>query len=279
MQIVLISCVTQVGSILSAIISAELYVYGGWPFVALILATFNFLPLILLLPVHQIQRTRQTLNSVEGETVKGSEIQEFHSAESNWRKFAFYMPDVMLFMNNVISNMMAYSLPKRIVMTSDMGLGVAVSLFQVGNGVSLLTGLFYSFLAGKKKSFNVFNAMIVCTALLYIGSLLAFCSIEVELFPFQQIVGLMMMGIGLTAHRNLSIVSKFSLYEKWGLQNDGLGKKSTVINNIARCISNALGTTISGFLLSKETDIPIVTSLTGAGVFLTIGLVVAKHVK
>lgn len=300
MAIILISCFLQIGAILSAIISAELYVHGGWLLLGLALATVNFLPLILLPPVRSVQKRIRRLSrrgickgiekkllaveSMEnGTVIEDGKKLGFQSPNTISRKFAFYMPDILVFMNNLVCDLIAYVLPARIVLYSSVPLSAAVPLFQIGNLCSLFLALLYSFLASKNKTFDVLNMMAVANVSYYLGSVIAFAAttttFRVIPFFYQLIIGLVLMGLGEAGHLNLLILSKFSLYEKWKLPRSGLGKRSTMINNVSLSISSALGTAISGFSLTKNSEIITMTSLTGVCIFLTIGLILARVVK
>jgi hypothetical protein len=148
---------------------------------------------------------------------------------------------------------------------------------------SLLTALTFSFLASKKPKLDVLGMMATANFMYYLGSIVAFASTTSILqflnFPYQLLIGLLFMGIGEAGHLNLLLMSKFALYERWNLGRSGLGKRSTMINNVALSLSSATGTFISAFSLSKESEIPTVVTLTCLGVFLTVALLLCKLVK
>lgn len=296
MPIILISAFLQIGAILSAILSAELYIVGGWVLVGLIVAAFNIFPLVLLPAVVNVQKNtkrkkssgvgakRELLAQNSFDSYAVSEVSTiFQTVTSSGRRVAFYLPDVMVFLNNLVCDLIAYVLPARIVLYSNIPLGTAVPLFQTGNLASLFTALTFSYIAGRKQKLDVLGLMAIANTLYYLGSIIAFASTTSILqflnFPYQLLIGLVLMGIGEAGHLNLIIMSKFALYEKWNMSRCGLGKRSTAINNVSLSISSALGTAISAFSLTEESEVPTIVTLTGVGVVLTLGLILSRLVK
>ena len=296
MPIILISAFLQIGAILSAILSAELYIVGGWVLVGLIVAAFNFFPLMLLPAVVTVQKNskrkkstgkgakRELLAQNSFDSYAVSEVStNFQTVTSHGRRVAFYLPDVMVFLNNLVCDLIAYVLPARIVLYSNIPLGTAVPLFQTGNLASLFTALTFSVVASRYQNLDVLGLMAIANTLYYLGSIIAFASTTSILqffnFPYQLLIGLVLMGIGEAGHLNLIIMSKFALYERWNMSKYGLGKRSTTINNVSLSISSAMGTAISAFSLTEESEIPTMVTLTGVGAVLTVGLVLSKLVK
>lgn len=296
MPIILISAFLQIGAILSAILSAELFVYGGWAFVGLVIACFNVFPLMLLPAVSTVHNDKN-IKKNHGQGVKRELLAQnsvdsciisersnrFETVTSKTRKVAFYIPDLMVFFNNLVCDLIAYALPARIVLYSQIPLSTAVPLFQTGNLCSLFAALTFSYLASRNKKFDVIGLMATANIMYYFGSIVAFASTTTTMqflgFPYQLLIGLVFMGIGEAGHLNLCIMSKFALYDKWNMRKTGLGKRSTILNNIALSLSSAAGTAISGYSLTEESEIPTVATLIGLGVCLTAVTLFCKHVK
>ena len=292
MPVILISAFLQIGAMISTILSAELFIHGGWVLVGLVVACFNFLPLMLLpfvRKVHKkgkrnpgkgVERELLAMNSMDSYTVSDSSFQKL---TSNSRRISFFVPDLMVFLNNLVCDLIAYVLPARLVFYCNIPLTTAVPLFQTLNLASLFTALAFSFLASKNKKFDVLGYMTAANFLFYLGTIVAFASttsfLQFLVFPYQLLIGLVLSGIGVAGHLNLVIMSKFAFYEKWDMRNCGLGKRSTMINNVALSLSATVGTAISGFTLSGESEVPTLVALTTVGVCLTVGLVLCKLVK
>ena len=298
MPIILISAFLQFGCIISTIVSAELFVYGGWVFVGLVLASFNFFPMILLPSVSKVLKDikrcskRNLVKGMKRELLAMDSVDSysysetsshFHKVTSISRMVAFYMPDVMVFLNNLVCDLIAYVLPARIVLYSNIPLSTAVPLFQTGNLASLSAALVFSYLASTDRKFDVLGLMAAANISYYVGSIMAFASTTSMLqflnFPYQLVIGLILLGLGEAGHLNLCILSKFTMYERWQMRRSGLGKRSTMINNVSLSLSSALGTAISAFSLTKESEIPTMITLAGLCVCLTCGVLICRTVK
>ena len=91
MPVILISAFLQIGAMISTILSAELFIHGGWVLVGLVVACFNFLPLMLLpfvRKVHKkgkrnpgkgVERELLAMNSMDSYTVSDSSFQKLTS--------------------------------------------------------------------------------------------------------------------------------------------------------------------------------------------------------
>lgn len=283
--IIIISCSMHVANIISSILAAQLYSWGGWLFVGLGLATFTCLPLFLIPAIKVVQRRAQSIDNNRFLENSGSLDDSVDSQKGSdgitcIREMAFYMPDIALFLNNVLYNILIFNLTERIVTFSGNDLDTAVLLMNSLNVFALISALVLAYITDKKL--NVFSAMIFGNVAFQTGYIFTFGSttkFSFLKFPYGFEVGSVLIGIGDAAIANLSIMSKFVLYERWGLTTEGLGARSTAVNNVAVNLSVALGIVLSGFTLSRESEVPVLGG--GAGVFILvgIGLILCRVVK
>ena len=281
------SCI-QIGSSLSAIVSAALYVAGGWVLVGLGVASFNVLLIFLIPFFRRVEVSKSYHRRVRmrrgGKPPLVRNYSIVPDAMSTWqRTVAFYCSDVVLFLNNLVFELVAYVLPARIVQSETIALTAAVSMFHVCSVVSLLSALLLSFLAVRIKNFGILRTMAAGNVVYYGGVILAFGAttsfFRIQGTTTQLVVGLVLLGLGEPCHLNLCISSKFSLYERWKLSNGGLGEQASRINNLALTLSSALGTVVSAVALTDQSGIPTVAAISGVCVLLTVGLILCDWVR
>ena len=178
---ILISSFTQVGVILSAILGTELYVSDGWVLVGIGVASLNILPLVMLPLLRNIkvkESFRQKAESSDGEEYLDPAVRSNGLGPqliSLWpRKITFYFPDVVLFLNNMVAELIGYVLPARILYSTTLSLTSAVPLLRIFGIVSFLSALSLSFIAGRIKSFNIFGTMAVGNLFYHGGAVIAF---------------------------------------------------------------------------------------------------------
>jgi hypothetical protein len=87
------------------------------------------------------------------------------------------------------------------------------------------------------------------------------------------------MGLGYPATINLAIMSKFVIFERWGLTTEGLGSQSTPLYNLIFNLSSALGVILAGLTHSRASEIPALGTIGGLFVIVSIGLLFFKLVK
>ena len=279
--IVVISSSMHVASMISSISGEILYTKGGWLLCGSVMAAFNLMPLAILPLFSRIQTTNHTAPGHEMNSISfprtnlatpGHEIVN-HSANkmTKLQLAAFYMPDLVTFFNNMIFNLLAYSLPERMVKFTGTSLDRAVPLTNLINFFSLISALALGVLTEKKT--NCIIIIAVGNAVYYSGCFLTFCSTtKFWEFPFQFEIGSVLMGIGDAAVINLCITSKFFLYERWGLDNRCLGKKATVMFNVMLNLSAVVGISIAGLTLTKGSEVPCFIGLLLLSVFTTTAL-------
>ena len=276
---ILISSMIPFGAILSVFIGTELYTTGGWVLVGIGVASCNLLPILLLLVVRNVtgKQGTQQLSSDPGNSPGPQSISLWY------RKLAFYFPDLVLFLNNLVSQLLTYVLPARIFYSTTLTLTSAVSLMYCYGTASLVSALTLSFLAAKIRKFDVIGTMAVGSLVYHSGTVLAFSSTTAHYtflaFPYQLVVGLILMGLGEACHVNLCISSKFALYEKWALDKTGLGQQSAKIYNISLNLSAMVGTTFSALSMTEQSELPNIAAMSGIGVFLAAGLLLCIQVK
>ena len=288
---ILISSFIQVGVIVSSILGTELYVAGGWVLVGMGVACFNILPLLLLpllVNINVEKSSEQKVVSCDEKELLEKELQSKFTPGpqpiSNWtRRVAFYFPDVVLFLNNVVAEIIGYVLPVRIVYSSTYSLTSAVPLLRIFGIVSFISALTLSYLSSRFRNFNIIRTMMIGNVLYHSGAVVAFGATTSNFrflnFSHQLLIGLVLMGLGEACHLNLCIPSKFALYDKWGMDKRGLGEEAAKLYNIVLNLASTVGTVMSALSLSDESEVPTVAGISGLGAFLFIGLLLSNLVK
>ena len=268
-------------NILASIVTARLYSQGGWFLVGSGLVAFNCLALILLPAIKSIVKQSGPIGitlSELNENVSDDEHPQ-NQTPGCLRRMVFYIPDVVLFLNNVMYNVLVFDLTDRMVMFSGKDLDTAVLFMNLLNVFSFLSTLVLGYIADKNL-FNIFDIMIFGNVAFVAGCVLAYGSTTKYLhFAFGVEIGSVLIGIGDAAIVNLSIVSKFVLYERWGLTVAGLGARSTVTNNLVLNLSVASGIVLSGFTLTEDSEITVLSFSAGIFILVSIGLILCRVVK
>jgi len=281
-SMILISSFMQLAAMVSTIMGTELYASSGWVSVGFGVASFNILPLVILPFLKNIKVQESVQQKVE--TVDPAVRSKGLQSVSQWsRRIAYYIPEVVLFLNNMVVELVVYVLPPRIVQSTTMSITSAVSLLRILGIASFLSALTLSFIAGKFQKFNVLGVMAAGNVSYYCGAAVAYGATTYH-FRFlgvthQLIIGLIFMGLGGACHLNLCIPSKFYLHEKWNLNKDCLGQQAAKIYNIVISLSSMLGTVMSALSLTCKSEVPTVAGMSGLGVVLTVGLLLCYLVK
>ena len=238
-------------------------------------AVFSILPL-LLIPV--VSRAVPHIRTLDQDSKSVEEARPESGEICGCRAVAYYMPDMAVFLNNMIFNVLLYVLPARMAEFTGQDLRKVILVINLINVSSFLSALVLGKIADKM--FQVFNIMIIGNILFYIGCILSFGSTtEFLRFPLEFEVGSMLVGLGDAAVINLAIMSKFVLFEKWGMSLEGLGARSTALNNLVVNLSSAAGVILSGFSLTQDSEIPILGTAGGVFIVVTVGLIFCKLVK
>lgn len=272
--IVLISCSLQVSVIVFNIAGTELYLAGRWLTVGLVLAATNLLPIMVLPCINKIENGWKEAD--EENTRRTDDV------KLNWiRKIAVFMPDLVVFLNNVLYYVLAYVLPTRVVDYLDKDLGQFVVLFNISNWVNLFCALVCGYIT--ERFVGTFNLMLFANVSFCAGCFLAVASTTISLqflnYPYQLILSVILIGIGETGHDNLTIYSKHILYKRWGLTKRDLGEESTASFNLAISIAAAIGAFLSAAALSRESETPLLVIIVFVGLVDTAGIVVCKSVS
>ena len=284
--VTVISSTMHAANFIASILATRLYSWGGWLYVGLGLAACTCLPLFVLPAVNAIQRRAEHLgivqqygsldadsidsNSLDGSLFEKSSLDN-HSEPTSLQTVVFYIPDIALFLNNVMYNILTYDLTDRMITFSGNDMNTAVMFMNLLSIFSLVSALVLAFITDNKL--NVFSVMIFGNIVFHAGCIITFGSTTKYTFlhfPFGFELGCLLVGIGDAAVINLSIVSKFVLYEKWGLSIQGLGARSTAVNNLTLNLSVALGIVLSAYTLSRDSESSVLEG--GAGVFLLVGV-------
>lgn len=196
---------------IASITAARLWQDGGWIMVGCVLAAINLLPLLFLPAISRILSTSNNYEIEQENQVNPEEV-VLVSQLKGLRKVAFFMPDLAVFLSNLIFNLMIFSLPARMVNLNDYSLDKAVLFLNLLNVFAVVGSLSLGYLADGKV--NMWTIMLTGTFLFMFGSVLAFGSTTSFLrFPFGFQVGSIMVGIGDASIVNLAISSKFVLFE------------------------------------------------------------------
>ncbi|KAL5272126.1 hypothetical protein ACHWQZ_G000368 [Mnemiopsis leidyi] len=280
--IVVISSSLHLANILCSIMGVRLYTWGGWLYVGVGITLLSVLPLFLLPAVYIFQNT---LVKNENQGIK-SRVQGVNEdalpvddSKMTWlRELTYYMPDMAVFINNTMFNLLIYALPARMVHNLGRDLDNTILYINLINVFSFVSALTLGYLA--EKMFNAFNVMIVGNLAFYIGCILAFGSTTNFLsFPAGFEIGAVLVGVGDAAVINLAIMSKFFLYSRWGLSTEGLAARATATNNLVFNLAAAAGTVVSGLTLTRESEIPAMATTAAVFFVVSIGIVICKIVK
>ena len=302
LDIVIISSSLHLANILCSIMAVRLYIWGGWLSVGVGITLLSLLPLLLLPALNTYQNRFENENQERSrrEEVREHQLSGREGANENqrsgrrnvmnddlpvdeskltWlRKLTYYMPDMAVFLNNTMFCLLIYALPARMVHNLDRDLDTTILYINLINVFSLVAALTLGYLA--EKMFNIFNVIMVGNVVYYVGCIMTFGSTtEFLRIPASFEVGAVMVGIGDAAVINLAIMSKFVMYNRWGLSTKGLGARSTAINNLVFNLAAAAGTIVSGLALTRESEIPAMATAVAVFFVVSIGLVMCRIVK
>ena len=280
--IVIISGSMHMGTIISTIVAVELYLKGGWFLVGFGLALLNIIPLFLIPAIsceqdHSLEKASNSKFS-EGDFTSEQDGRSEDRNISGLKRVAYYMPDLAVLLNNIMFNLLIFVLPARMVEFTGRDMNSAILYINFINVSSFISALVLGSLADRVV--NVFTLIIMGNVLYFIGCIWAFGSTTKLLhFPYDFEIGSVLVGLGDAAVMNLAIMSKFVLFGKWGLPLQGLGARSTALNNLVWNISSAAGIILSGFTLTRGSEIPTLGIAVGTCFVVTVSLIVCKLVK
>ena len=283
---VVISGSMYIGVIYGITVSAELYETGGWLLTGLTIPILDII-LMSILPVFgKIHRTIENGNCTGTDKAECEPIvndigveQILEDKPSKLQKAAYFIPDIAVFLNNLAFYVLVYSVPPRFEMFRQKSISTA-ALFS-----TLL--LVFSFLASIALAFTTNRnirtefVMVIGNILFYIGAIAYFGSTTEFLnFPSFYEVGCFLVGIGDAGVINLAILSKFSLYEKWGIRTDGLAEKSTALFNFSMSMySAAVGAVLGGLTVTRESEIPAIFGAIAVCLINTVGFIACILIK
>lgn len=298
---VVISSSMHLGIIITSVLTAELYVVGGWSLACPAVGTTSIAPLLLLPFISRAESgiggeagngERERLLKQE-ETIEERSEPEENRVEGNCKRtdenrgkckmswvqiIAFYLPDAAVFINNFMYNLMMFSLPARLVKFSDGNISSVVLVTNLINAFSLIFALIQGYLA--EKALDIFKIMIFGNLSFYIGCLFAFGSTTTFLqFPLKFELGSLLMGMGDPCIVNLVFMSKFVMYERWMMTTTDLGARTATINNFVFNISCLLGTVASSVSVSRQSEFLVFCANIAAYAVSTISLIAASLVK
>ena len=279
---VVISGAMHAAALVALVVGAELYIAGGWLLTGFLIAVFDIIPISLLPFIGRIgreigQASTQVL-SASTESTKNEETSLLKDKPSRIQRLVFFVPDLAVFLNNLAYMLLIFAIPPRIEEFTGKSLSTAVLLTTLIVIFSFVASMALSFVADRKIKPNF--VMLVGNIVFYAGAILSFGSTtEFLAFPASFEIGSVLVGFGDAAVINIAIMSKFSLYEKWGVKTDGLAEQSTALFNLSFCISQAVGTVCSGLTITRESEIPTIVGAAIACVVNTVGLIFCISVK
>ena len=279
---VIISGSMHLAVIISTNVGAQLYIAGGWMLTGFLIAVFDVL-LILLLPfVGRIQGMKGSGAGVKNIQLTRVEVsangRDLKDKPSRIQQLAFFVPDIAVFLNNVTYNLLLYGIPQRIKTFSGKSLSTAVLLSSLMIVVGFLSSITLGFIADRKMKSN--SVMLIGNIAFYVGAILAFGSTtEFLAFPASFEIGSVLVGIGDAAVINIAIMSKFGMYEKWGIKMEGLAERSTAVFNFSFCISQVFGVVLSGLTVTRASEIPAIGVAVAACLVNTVGFIFCMLVK
>ena len=277
---VFISGSMHIGNILGIIVAAEFYVAGGWLLTGFLVPILDAILISALPFLGKIQRMRKTYYVLNGCDSKVAESggNNLKDSPSKTQQVAFFFPDVAVFLNNVVYILLIYSIPPRIEKFSQKSLSTSVLFSTLPIVFSFVASLALTFITNRKIRTDV--TMLISNFVFYIGAILAFGSTtNFLMFPSSYEIGSLLIGIGDAGVINLAIMSKFSLYEKWGVRTDGLAEKSTALFNFSMSISIVVGSVLGGLTTTRESEIPAIFAAIAVCLMNTAGFIACILIK
>ena len=249
-----------------------------------LIAIFDIVPILLLPFIGRIQRNMEDEEALASNKVStisrdpSTNGKSIKDKPSRIQRLAFFVPDVAVFLNNVTYILLLSAIPPRRKKFTGKSLSTAVLLSSLMTVVGFLSSITLGFVADRKMKSN--SVMLIGNIAFYVGAILAFGSTtEFLAFPASFEIGSVLVGIGDAAVINIAIMSKFGMYEKWGIKTDGLAERSTSVFNFCFCISQAVGTVLSGLTVSRASEIPLITTAVAACLVNTVGFIWSSMVK
>ena len=104
---------------------------GGWVLVGPGVAAMNIPPLLLILPVMRLIQSKVPVRDTTNSKNSPEDYEQIEETQKNnkipiLRRLAYYMPEVAVFMNNTIFNLLIYVIPARMVKFTGRSLETAV---------------------------------------------------------------------------------------------------------------------------------------------------------
>ena len=282
---VFISGSMHIGIIFGITVSAELYETGGWLLTGLVIPILDII-LMSILPVFgKIHRTighgncTGTVNAECEPMVNDIGVEQIlKDKPSKLQKVAYLIPDVAVFLNNLVIVALIFSIPPRIEIFSRKSISTAVLFSTLLLVFSFLASIALAVVTNRK--IRTEYAMLIGNVMFHVGAILAFGSTTEFLnFPLSYEIGCFLVGIGDAGVINLAVMSKFSLYEKWGVRTDGLAEKSTALFNFSMSISAAVGAVFGGLTITRESEIPAIFGAIAVCLVNTAGFIACILIK
>ena len=267
------------------VVGTELYTSGKWLLTGLLIPTFDLIPLFLLPFISKLQRKTSAEGYSDGladedcglDKETESPIQD--KKEATWlQRIVFYIPDQTVFIANVTFILLIFSLPLRLKEYTGKSLNTAVLFTTLIPTFGFISSLIVSYFTLRKLP--ALLLILAGTVVFFAGAIIAFgATTEFLVFPGSYELGSVLVGLGDAPVINLIVLSKFELYEKWGLNTRGLGARSSAVFNFSMCFSQIVGTVMSGLTVSRGSEVPTLVGAGTAGLFNIVALLLCLLVK
>ena len=282
--VVLINNFLNVGVLVGSLVGAQLYVAGTWLAVGLGSAALSLFAFPALIPLYMIDsnphrqlpleeesrrsQSRQTpedasigdysrLFSVEAGSLAlaGGEEGVFSRLRTPRRILIYLLPDIAYLFVNTVDMMLFVALPYRLVTYNDRPVLDAVFFTQIMNVVAFSVSIICGYIASTKV--NPFLVLAAGVVFHYGGAVMMFGSTTDSYMcvHYGLEIGLVFLGLGVGILGTIPVMSKFILFEKWGLSIVGLGQHATAVNLLAVSVSAFFGIILSGTILSESSEI------------------------
>ena len=278
---VFISGAMYLGTIYGKSVSAALYETGGWLLTGLIIPVLD---IILMFSLPFFGKLRETienypaLNTAREPVISDVGEQNLKCKPSKIQNVAFFLPDVAVFLINGTFCALLFCLPPRIETFSQKSISLAAIMSTLLLVFSFLASTTLAFVSNRNLRTEF--AMMISNVIFHMGAILSFGSTtEFLKFPFSFEIGCFLVGIGAAGVINLAIMSKFSLYEKWGIRTDGLAARSTAIFNFSMSMSAAVGAVLGGLIVTRESEIPAIFGAIAVCLINTAGFIACILIK
>ena len=197
---------------------------------------------------------------------------------STVRTLAFFLPDIVLFINNLCFILLITAIPERRRLAGETNTSHTVMMVNLVNVFSLVSSIGLSVTSGRVST--VFLLMLGGNFLFYSGaSLMYSATTTFYSFPGSFELGTIIAGFGDASIVNMCITYKFELYRRWGVEMRSLGARSSIIYAFVMNISAILGGAISGVTVPESAERATLSVTLGTWILMNALLIIPRLVK